>query len=46
MIKSRHFGRVVHVAWMGNMTCHTKFYLGKMKEETTWENKAIAWMAG
>jgi hypothetical protein len=37
VIKSRQFGRAVHVARMGNMTCHTKFYLGKLKEETHWE---------
>jgi len=38
MIKSRQFGGAVHVARMGDMTCHTKFYPGKLKEETAWGN--------
>jgi len=46
MIKSRQFGCAVHVARIAKMTCHTKFYLGKLKEETTWETEVIAWMAG
>jgi len=37
MIKSQQYGCAVRVALMGNITCHRKCYLGKLKEETTWE---------